>query len=71
MLDTTEHRTRLPSALRHTLQCLSAHCTMCESGLDMSIEVPDLLGDVNLLEVLLSPWNLQGFGSSGNRAGVR
>ena len=71
MLDTTENRTHLPSALRHTLQCLSAHCTMCESSLDMSIEVPDLLGDVNLLEVLHSPWNLQGFGSSGNRAGVR
>ena len=71
MLDTTENRTRLPSALRHTLQYLSAHCTMCESSLDISIEVPDLLGDVNLLEVLLSPCNLQGFGSSGNRAGVR
>ena len=52
MLDTTENRTRLPSTLRHTLQCLSAHCTMCESSLDMSIEVPDLLGDMNLLEVL-------------------
>ena len=44
VLDTTENRTRLPSALRHTLQCLSAHCTICESSLDMGIEVPDLLG---------------------------
>ena len=38
--------TRLPSALGHTLQRLSAHRTMHESSLGMGIGVPDLVGGV-------------------------
>ena len=72
VLDTAENRICLPSALAigHTLQRLSAHCTRPESSLGMGMGILDLLGDVELLEVLLSPRNLQWLGSSGNRAGV-
>ena len=70
VLDTAENRIRLPSALGHTLQRLSVHRTMRESSLGMVWGVPDLLGDVELLEVLLSPRSLQWLGSSGNRAGA-
>ena len=52
VLDTAENRIRLPSALGHTLQRLSAHRTMRESSLSGGREggeVPDLLGDVELL----------------------
>ena len=72
VLDTAENRIRLPSALWHTLQRLSAHRTMRQSSLGMGMGgyIPDLLGDVELLEVLLSPRSLQWLGSSGNRAGA-
>ena len=37
VLDTAENRIRLPSALGHTLQRLSAHRTMRESSLGMGM----------------------------------
>ena len=48
VLDTTENRIRLSSALGHTLQRLSAHCAMRESSLGMGMGVPDLLGDMDV-----------------------
>ena len=43
MFDTIEKKTRLPSALEYTLQCLSAHCTMHESSLGMGKGIPDVV----------------------------
>ena len=62
MLDTIEKRTRLSSALGHTLQRLSAHRTMRESSLGMGIGVPDLVGGGVIQVGMPSRVSLQGWG---------
>ena len=50
---------QLPSAIGHTLQCFSEHCTIRESSLGVGIgvtRVSNVLSDTEVSEVFVKDW---------------